>query len=30
MDGGPIANYLIPSILIFGTIIFIIELKKKQ
>jgi hypothetical protein len=30
MDGGPMASYLIASIFIFGTILFIIELKKKQ
>lgn len=30
MDGGPIANYLIAGIFIFGTILFIIELRKKQ
>jgi hypothetical protein len=30
MDGGPMANYLIVSILILGTILFIIETKKKQ
>jgi len=30
MDGGPMASYLIASIFILGTILFIIELKKKQ
>jgi hypothetical protein len=30
MDGVPTAGYLIASICIFGTILFIIELKKKK
>jgi len=30
MDGGPIGEYLITSILLLGTILFIIEIRRKQ
>jgi hypothetical protein len=30
MDGGPIGSYLVTSIVLLGTILFIIELKRKQ
>jgi hypothetical protein len=30
MDGGPMSSYIIPVIFILGTILFIIEFKRKQ